>query len=85
MIIQQIGKNLLSLYNKFMLVNASNLVNCPILSLHIGGQIARVTDLIVDPDKLSLLAVRVDGPMVEPAEGDILMMKLTCVNFLGRA
>lgn len=57
-----------------MLVNASNLLGCPILSLHVGGQIARVTDLIIDPDNLSLLAVRVDGPLVDPAEGDILMM-----------
>lgn len=39
-----------------------------------GGQIARVTDLIVDPNNLSLIAVRVEGPLVDPDEGDILMM-----------
>lgn len=57
-----------------MLINSSRLKDCPILSLHVGGQIARVTDLIIDPDSLHLLAVRVEGPMVEPKEGDLLIM-----------
>jgi len=57
-----------------MLINASNLIGCPILSLHVGGQIARVVDLIIEPDSLSLLAVRVDGVMVKPEEGNILVM-----------
>lgn len=66
-----------------MLVNASNLIGCPILSLHVGGQIAQVVELIVDPDNLSLLAVRVEGPVVEPEEGDILAM--TSVREFSRA
>ncbi len=57
-----------------MLIHASRLIGCPVLSLHVGGQIARVTDLIVDPDNLALIAVRVEGPVVDPAEGDILLM-----------
>ena len=58
-----------------MLVNASSLIGCPILSLHVGGQIARVTELVIDPDKLSLIAVRVEGPVVDPNDGgDILAM-----------
>lgn len=57
-----------------MLINASQLPNCPILSLHVGGQIARVVELIVDPDSLVLVAVRVTGNLVKPEEGDILMM-----------
>lgn len=57
-----------------MLINSSRLKGCPILSLHVGGQIARVTDLIIDPDNLHLIAVRVEGPMVEPEEGSLLVM-----------
>ena len=57
-----------------MLVSASNLIDCPVLSLHVGGQIARVTELVVDPDNLSLIAVRVDGSLIKDEEGDILMM-----------
>lgn len=57
-----------------MLINASQLPNCPILSLHVGGQIARVVELIVDPDSLVLVVVRVTGNLVKPEEGDILMM-----------
>ncbi len=57
-----------------MLISGSQLKDCPILSLHVGGQIARVVDLIIDPNNLSLVAVRVEGPLVDPDEGDILMM-----------
>lgn len=56
-----------------MLINGSRLISCPILSLHIGGEIARVTELIIDPNTLKLIAVRVDGPTIGQDDiGDIL-------------
>lgn len=55
-----------------MLISGSHLINCPILSLHIGGSIARVTEPVIDPNNLKLIAVRVDGPLVTKDTGDIL-------------
>lgn len=55
-----------------MLINGSNLVNCPVLSLHIGGELARVTELIIDPNNLKVLAFRVDGKTINDDTGDIL-------------
>lgn len=55
-----------------MLINSSRLIDCPILSLHVGGEIARVTELIVSPHDLKLIAFRVEGPLVRDEIGDIL-------------
>lgn len=57
-----------------MLINTSRLINCPILSLHIGGRVATVTEVIIDPDSLKVIACRVDGPLVGKEIGDILPM-----------
>lgn len=55
-----------------MLINGSALVNCPILSLHISSEIARVTETIVDPNTLKIIGFRVEGKMVRNEVGDIL-------------
>lgn len=56
-----------------MLVNASRLIGCPILSLHVGGKIAEVTEIIVDPNKLQIIALRLEGALLRDDEvGDIL-------------
>lgn len=55
-----------------MLINDSSLKNYPILSLHVGGQVARVVDTIVDPNSLKIIAFRVDGPLTGKEVGDIL-------------
>lgn len=57
-----------------MLINTSRLINCPVLSLHVGGRVATITEVITDPDTLKLLACRVDGPLVGKETGDILPM-----------
>lgn len=57
-----------------MLVNANKLSNFPILSLHVGGQIASVKELIIDPNSLSLLAVRVQSAKLELGDDNILLM-----------
>lgn len=55
-----------------MLINGSHLIDLPILSLHIGGEIAHVAELILDPNNLKLIAFRVDGPLIRNDVGDIL-------------
>jgi len=57
-----------------MLINTSRLINCPILSLHIGGRVANVTEVVIDPDSLKIIACRVEGPLVGKEVGDILPM-----------
>lgn len=55
-----------------MLIRSTRLIDFPILSLHIGGRIAKVVAPIVDPHELKIIAYRVDGPLVGREVGDIL-------------
>lgn len=55
-----------------MLVNGSALLNCPILSLHIGGEIARVTEPIIDPNTLKIIGFKAEGKMLRDDVGEIL-------------
>ncbi len=56
-----------------MLINASQLSGCPILSLHIGGEIARVTEPIVDPNTLKIIAFQLEGKLLNGEDvGSIL-------------
>lgn len=55
-----------------MLVNASTLIGCPVLSLHVGGRIASISQLYIDPNTLKLLAVRLEGLIDREVEGDLL-------------
>ena len=38
-----------------MLLNSAKLIGCPVLSLHLGGPIGRVTGEIVDPNDVEML------------------------------
>lgn len=56
-----------------MLLNSSRLIGCPVLSLHLGGPIGRVTGEVVDPNDLKIIALNVDGPQTGDGDhGDIL-------------
>ena len=57
-----------------MLINASRLVNYPVLSLLVGGPMACANADIVDPEKLKIIAFKVSGPAIRnnPEAGDIL-------------
>lgn len=56
-----------------MLLNSSRLIGCPVLSLHLGGPIGRVTGEVVDPSDLKIIALNVDGPQTGDGDhGDIL-------------
>ena len=57
-----------------MLFNGSRLLGCPVLSLHVGGRIASVSELIIDPDDLKIIACRVTGLLVGKEVGEILPM-----------
>lgn len=56
-----------------MLLNSLRLIGCPVLSLHLGGPIGRVTGEVVDPSDLKIIALNVDGPQTGDGDhGDIL-------------
>jgi sporulation protein YlmC with PRC-barrel domain len=56
-----------------MLLIGSKLVGCPVLSLHVGGEVARTKQVIVDPESLRVVAYRVEGALLSREDGDILM------------
>lgn len=58
-----------------MLVIGSNLINFPILSLHVGGEVARTVAPVIDPESLSVIAYETDGADIDdPEAGNILMI-----------
>ena len=54
-------------YNKVMLVSASKLIGTPILSMQSAAPIGMITDLIVNPDNLKIIAFYISGPLVSSA------------------
>ena len=57
-----------------MLVVGSNLIGKPLLSIHVGGEIARLEKAIVDPDNLKIIAYQVDGPLIKGEVGNIVLI-----------
>ncbi|MBR0430958.1 hypothetical protein IJJ05_01550 [Candidatus Saccharibacteria bacterium] len=55
-----------------MLIYASRLLGAPILSVQAGGAIGYVSEPIVDPDNLKIIAFRVDGPLLKKSNTNIL-------------
>lgn len=55
-----------------MLIYASRLLGAPILSVQAGGAIGYVSESIVDPDNLKIIAFRVDGPLLKKSNTNIL-------------
>ena len=52
----------------------SNLLNFPVLSLHVGGAVAMTKRAIIDPENLKIVAYTMEGPALknDPEIGDIL-------------
>ena len=52
----------------------SNLTNFPVLSLHVGGEIARTKKAIIDPEDLKIIAYTLEGAIIQndPDVGNIL-------------
>ena len=59
-----------------MLVYASKLLQFPILSLHIGGPVATVDNVIVDPRKMKIVGFFVGGPLVNGDTGNIVQTEI---------
>lgn len=57
-----------------MLIHASKLLSCPVLSLHVGGRIAEVSELIIDPNNLQLIACKLVGVVSKESDTNILTM-----------
>lgn len=74
MIIRHLGNRRWLSYNIVMLIHGSKLIGCPVLSLHVGGRIAEVSELIIDPNELKIIACKVTGPMIGHDVGEILLM-----------
>lgn len=58
-----------------MLIDDNNLLDFPVLSLHVGGMIAKTTRLIIDPNDLKVVAFELTGPEVGGENGTILQVK----------
>ena len=48
-----------------MLITASSLIGTPILSIHASSKIAEISDVIIDPDNLKIIAFKLSGPMIK--------------------
>ncbi len=55
-----------------MLINSSRLINRPVLSLQAGGPIGYVSEIIVNPDNLKVIALRLSGPTIPRGDANIL-------------
>ena len=57
-----------------MLIQSARVINTPVLSLHVGGPIARTVDPIINPHTLQIVAFTVSGPAIDrdPEIGDLL-------------
>ena len=55
-----------------MLINGSKLSNSKVLSLHVGGAIATVKRVVIDPNNLKIIAFEVGGPLIRGEVGNIL-------------
>lgn len=51
-----------------MLLNGTDLIDTPILSLQTGAELARTTDAIINPHQLSVIAYEVTGPHLDQEE-----------------
>lgn len=58
-----------------MLITGSKLVGVDVLSLHLGGPIARTVEPVIDPNGLKVVAFTLTGPQVGGENGDILETK----------
>lgn len=55
-----------------MLVINSRLLGTPVLSVQAGGPIANVASAVVDPNELKIIAFRLEGPLVNRDDANLL-------------
>jgi len=56
-----------------MIILGSKLQNTPIMSLQTGGEIAKATQAIIDPESLAIIGYIVDGPLVSAQENGTIL------------
>ena len=55
-----------------MLVYASKLIGTPVLSVRAGGAVSAISEIIVDPNQLKIIAFRLSGGVVGGSNPDLL-------------
>ena len=57
-----------------MLLIGSKMIGMPVLSLHVGGEVARTSAAVIDPEDLKVIAYTLEGAIIknDPDVGDIL-------------
>jgi len=55
-----------------MLVVGSKLINVPVMSMHVGGEIARAKVAIIDPENLKVIAYELSGALLRGTQEKIL-------------
>ena len=55
-----------------MLITTSKLIGTPILSMQVGGSIGRVSECIIDPDTLKIIAFRAEGGPIPRTGANLL-------------
>ncbi len=57
-----------------MLMVGSSMTNFPVLSLHVGSEVARTKQAIIDPENLKIIAYTLEGAIIQndPEIGNIL-------------
>ncbi len=58
-----------------MLLSYSTLLNYPVLSMHVGGEVARLASPVIDPNELKVIAYTVSGPLIRGEIGNILEVR----------
>lgn len=58
-----------------MLIYASRLIGAPILSVQAGGKIAVISEIIIDPDSLKIIAFKLAGALIAKSSANILDVK----------
>lgn len=66
-----------------MLVNASQLINTPVMSLQTGAELARTKVPIIDPRTLSILAYELDGPLLDEHPSLLRIVDIREVSDIG--
>lgn len=59
-------------YNITMLTNGSDLIHRPVLSMHVGGPIARTVREVISPHNLQIVAFELEGATIGVEAGNLL-------------
>ena len=55
-----------------MLITSNRLINTPVLSVQTGSAVGYISELIIDPDDLKIIAFILSGPLIGRSDANIL-------------